>query len=147
MLESPDGEGQPAELAARMELVSKQAVQIQGAAKSFAAAAGKGFSIEPQAAATLIESCLRSLNDLNDLQQNMHSLEQSPQLGQTPGAQVIAPFTQKVAMDPQGIMPAVQNLMKTLQDMMAAYKKASTNYEETNALVQQYMQQQANSLA
>lgn len=147
MLESPDGEGQPVELAARMELVSKQAVQIQSSAKSFAAAAGKGFHIDPTAAATLINACRTSLDELNALGIQTQELRQAPQLGQTPGAQVISPFTHNVAMDPQGIMPAIQNLTKTLQDMIQAYQKASTNYAETEALVQQSMQAKSGELA
>jgi hypothetical protein len=143
VIESPDGEvgtpAQPAEMAARVELVVKQSQQIQSSAKGFAAAAGKGFKIDPTAAATLINSCRNSLDELNGLQQHLSSVTQAPQLGQTPGAQVVAPFTQNVATDPQGIFPAIQNLMKSLQDMIQAYSKASTNYAETEALVHQSM--------
>ena len=44
-------------------------------------------------------------------------------------------------------MPAIQNLTKTLQDMIQAYQKASTNYAETEALVQQSMQAKSGELA
>jgi hypothetical protein len=41
-----------AELAQQVALVNQQAVQIESSAKSFAAAAGSGFHIELEAAAT-----------------------------------------------------------------------------------------------
>jgi hypothetical protein len=140
MLEIPDGGGgETAELSARMDMVAKQSVQIQSSAKSFAAAAGKGFHIEPQAAATLINSCRNSLDELSALRQHLMTVAQTPKLGQTPGANVVAPFTQSAAVDVQGITPAIDNLQQTLTDMIQAYKTASTNYAETETLVQQSM--------
>lgn len=148
LIDSPDGgAATPVALEARVESVVKESAQIQGAAKSFAAAAGQGFHIEPQAAATLIKSCTDSLNELSRLQQDLMKVGQKPMLGDTPGAKVIAPFTQNAATDPQGIQPAITNLQKTLQDMIQAYQKASTNYAQTEELVQQAMRQQQGSLA
>lgn len=150
VLESPDGGAVPmtAEtlVANRMELVSKQAVQIQSSAKAFAGAAGQGFHIDPQAAATLINACRDALDELNGLQIYMQSVSQAPKLGQTPGAQVVAPFTQNVATDTEGIFPAIQNLTKTLQDMIQAYQKASTNYSQTEELVAQAMKREQATL-
>jgi hypothetical protein len=150
VLESPEGGAtplQPAMLSARMEMVAQQSAQIQSSAKSFAAAAGKGFHMEPQAAATLINACRDSLNELNQVQTHLTAVAQAPQLGQTPGAQVIAPFTQNVATDTDGIFPALQNLQKTLQDMIQAYQKASTDYAKTEELVQQAMLRHRSTLA
>lgn len=149
MIESPAGAGQPVEavLASRVQMAVKQSAQIQSSAKSFAAAAGSGFHIEPQAAATLINACRDALNNLNNLLSDLENVRQAPQLGTTPGAKVVAPFTQNAATDPRGIMPAITNLKQTLQDMIHAYQKASTNYAETEALVQQAMKQQQGTLS
>jgi hypothetical protein len=145
---SPEGgAAQPVQLEARIAALSTQSKQIQQSASSFAAAAGKGFHIEPQAAATLINACRDGLNQLNDLRMHMETVAQSPQLGQTPGANVVAPFTQSVATDNQGIFPAIQNLYTTLQDMIQAYQKASTDYQQTQEIIEQSMQAQARTLA
>jgi hypothetical protein len=125
-----------AELAQQVALVNQQAVQIESSAKSFAAAAGSGFHIEPEAAATLIKACTDSIHELNALQAEIWTVSQAPKLGTTPGARVIAPFTQQVATDPQGMAPAIQSLIRTLTDMVQAYRKASTNYAETEAIIQ-----------
>lgn len=153
MIEVPAGGAQPAQpeasavqMADRVQMVVRQAAQIQSSAQSFAASAGSGFHIEPQAAATLINACRDSINELDQVQTHLRSLQQSPPLGETPGAKVVAPFTQSVATDPQGIYPAIQNLVKTLQDMIQAYQKASTDYAETEAIVQASMRQQAANL-
>jgi hypothetical protein len=150
VLVSEDGGGtvEPVQmLSARIATVSKESAQIQSSAKSFAAAAGKGFHIDPEAAATLINSCRDALDQLTDAARHLDTVSEAPQLGQTPGAQVISPFTQGAAVDVNGIRPAITNLQKTLQDMIQAYKKASTNYAQTEELVQQSMRQQKSTLA
>jgi hypothetical protein len=123
-------------------LVNQQAVQIESSAKSFAAAAGSGFHIEPEAAATLIKACQDSIHELDHLTKELFVISQAPRLGQTPGAQVIAPFTQQVGADQQGMAPAIESLKKTLADMITAYHKASTNYAETEAIVAQSLKNQ-----
>jgi hypothetical protein len=65
------------------------------------------------------------------------TITQAPKLGQTPGAKVVAPFTQQVGADQQGMVPAINSLKKTLADMIRAYQKASTNYAETEAIIAQ----------
>jgi uncharacterized protein YukE len=55
---------------------------------------------------------------------------------------VIAPFTQQVGADQQGMAPAIESLKKTLADMITAYRKASTNYAETEAIVAQSLKNQ-----
>jgi hypothetical protein len=145
---SPEGgAAQPVQLEARIAALSTQSKQIQQSASSFAAAAGKGFHIEPQAAATLINACRDGLNQLSELSSHLYTLNQTPQLGETPGANVVAPFTQSVVSDPQGIAPAVQNLQTTLKDMIHAYQKASTDYQQTQEIIEQSMQAQARTLA
>jgi hypothetical protein len=116
--------------------IAAQSAQIQASAQQLASNAGSGFHIEPEAAATLIKSCMTSLDELNQLEHHVITVGQAPQLGRTPAAEVVSPFTQQVATDPRGIIPAIQNLRQTLTDMMAAYRKASTNYAETEAMVQ-----------
>jgi hypothetical protein len=128
--------GVGAALGAQIAQVNQQVVQIESSAKTFAAAAGSGFHIEPEAAATLIKSCTDSIHELNALQAEIWTVSQAPKLGKTPGAHVIAPFTQQVATDPRGMASAIQSLIRTLTDMAQAYRKASTNYAETEAIIQ-----------
>jgi hypothetical protein len=137
VLEGPDGESaQAGQIAARTAQINAESAQIQASAQRLSAAAGTGFQIEPEAAATLIQSCMKSLDELGSLQQHLASVGQAPKLGTTPGAKVVAPFTQQVATDQLGIVPAIQNLTTTLKNMIQAYQKASTNYAETEAIVQ-----------
>ncbi|HVV20120.1 MAG TPA: hypothetical protein VHF06_11840 [Pseudonocardiaceae bacterium] len=126
-------------VANRMELVRKEAVQIQSSAKAFAGAAGQGFHIDPQAAATLINACRDALDQLLETRFEITTVSQVPKLGQTPGANVVGPFTQNAATDNDGIRSAITNLENTLRDMIQAYQKASTNYAQTEELVQQAM--------
>jgi hypothetical protein len=128
-----------AQFVARTAEIAAQSAQIQASAQQLSAAAGTGFHIEPQAAATLIKSCMTSLDELNGLERHLVTISEAPKLGQTPGAAVISPFTQEVATDPQGIVLALQNLTQTLKDMILAYQKASTNYAETEAIIQASM--------
>jgi hypothetical protein len=121
--------------AERTAEIAAQSAQIQASAQKLAASAGAGFHIEPEAAATLIKSCMTSIDELNSLQPHVLTVSQAPKLGKTPAATVVAPFTQQVATDAQGIGDAVRNLTKTLQDMITAYHNASTNYAETEAII------------
>src|SRR6266566_7445330 len=129
--------GVGAALGAQIAQVNQQAVQIESSAKNFVAAAGTGFHIEPEAAATLIKACQDSLHELEQLSKDLMAVSQAPKLGQTPVAKVVAPFTQRVGTDQQGMVPAVESLKKTLADMIRAYQKASTNYAETEAIIAQ----------
>jgi hypothetical protein len=83
----------------------------------------------------LIKACQDSLHELEGLQDHLRRIGQAPKLGQTPGAKVIATFTQDVATDPQGMIPAITNLQHTLEAMEQAYRQASTNYQETEAII------------
>lgn len=144
MLETPDGGSvSTAAVEERVELVTKQAAQIQSSAKSFAAAAGQGFHIEPSAAATLIKACRTSLDQLQKLRKDLYQIAQNPPLGTSPGASVVAPFTAQTATDNNGMRPVLESLQQTLQDMIQAYYKASTNYAETEAQVQASIKQAA----
>lgn len=132
----PDGQSvQSAQIQQRTTELNQQAAAMQASAQSLKAAAGSGFHLEPEAAATLIKACQDSLHELNTLQRQLLAIGQAPKLGQTPGAQVIAPFTRDVATDQQGMIPAIAHLQNTLQAMMEAYQQASTNYQETEAII------------
>jgi hypothetical protein len=133
-------------VAERLVQVNQQSAQIKSSATGFAAAAGTGFHIEPEAAATLIKSCQDALHELNLIGRDVDAVSQVPKLGRTPGADVVAPFTQKVATDDQGIRPAIDNLKQTLNDMIQGYQKASTNYAETEAILAKSLQAQQASL-
>lgn len=127
MIES--GGGFEEALGAQMDLMNKQAVQIQSAAKGLASsAAGGGFQIEPGAAETLIKACQDSLHELERRSNDVMTVSQAPQLGKTPGADVVAPFTQQSGAQPHGIASAIDNLKATLNDMITAYQKAAKTY-------------------
>jgi hypothetical protein len=130
-------------IAAQAEKINKQAVQIKSSAKGFAQAAGKGFHHEPGAAATLISACQDAVRQLNSLNAHLEQIKQAPKLGQSPGGQVVSKFTQDVATDGQGIEPALEELKATLRDMISAYHKASTNYQETEAIIAQSLKSKA----
>jgi uncharacterized protein YukE len=135
-----------AEIQLRTIQINQQAAAMQASAQNLKAAAGTGFHLEPQAAATLIKACQDSLHELEDLQLHLDYISQAPKLGETPGAKVIAPFTQNVATDPQGMIPAITNLQRTLEAMEQAYRQASTNYQETEAIIAQSLKQQSATL-
>jgi DNA repair exonuclease SbcCD ATPase subunit len=143
----PDGQpAATAEIQQRTFEINQQAAAMQANAQNLKAAAGTGFHLEPEAAATLIKACQESLHELDLLQRHLLEISQAPKLGQTPGAKAIAPFTQDVATDPQGMIPAINNLEKTLQAMEQAYRQASTNYQETEAIIAQSLKQQSATL-
>jgi hypothetical protein len=152
VIASPDGGSAPAvgsqadEVAERLVQVNEQSKQIQSSATGFAAAAGSGFHIEPEAAATLIKACQDALHELNTVGRHLDTISQAPQLGRTPGASVVAPFTQNVATDDQGIRPAIDNLKQTLNDMIQGYQKASTNYQQTEAIIAESVRAKQGSL-
>jgi hypothetical protein len=132
----PDGQSvQSAQIQERTAELNQQAAVMQASAQSLKAAAGTGFHLEPEAAATLIKSCQDSLHELEALQGHLKTIALAPKLGETPGANVIAPFTQNVATDPQGMIPAITHLQTTLEAMEQAYRQASTNYQETEAII------------
>jgi hypothetical protein len=132
----PDGQSvESAQIQQRTAELNQQAAAMQASAQALKATAGTGFHLEPEAAATLIKACQDSLHELSTLQFHLGDISQAPKLGQTPGANVVAPFTRDVATDPQGIIPAITNLQRTLEAMEQAYRKASTNYQETEAII------------
>jgi DNA repair exonuclease SbcCD ATPase subunit len=135
-----------AQLQQRTFEINQQAAAMQASAQNFKAAAGTGFHLEPEAAATLIKACQESLRELDRLQFDLDQIRLAPKLGQTPGAKAIAPFTQDVANDAQGMIPAIKNLESTLQAMEQAYRQASTNYQETEAIIAQSLKQQSATL-
>ncbi|HYS40105.1 MAG TPA: hypothetical protein VEO01_31200 [Pseudonocardiaceae bacterium] len=143
----PDGQpAATADIQLRTFQINQQAAAMQASAQSLKSAAGTGFHLEPEAAATLIKACQDSIHELDGLQFELMSISQAPKLGQTPGAKAIAPFTQDVANDPQGMIPAINNLRKTLEAMEQAYRQASTNYQETEAIIAQSLKQQQTTL-
>lgn len=135
MFEVGGGDASEAALSAQLDLVNKQSAQIHSAAKGLASAAGGGFHIDPAAAATLIKACQDSLHELESIGRHVITVGQAPQLGKTPGADVVAPFTRESGGYPHGIAPAIDNLKATLNDMISAYQKASTNYAQTEELI------------
>jgi hypothetical protein len=142
----PDGQSASAQIAQRTAELNQQAAAMAANAQSLKASAGTGFHLEPEAAATLIKSCQDSLHELQGLQTHIFDISQVPKLGQTPGAKVVAPFTHDVAIDPQGMIQAMTNLQHTLEAMEQAYRQASTNYQETEAIIAASLKHQQTSL-
>jgi hypothetical protein len=139
----PDGESiGPGQIQQRTAELNQQAAEMQASAQRLSAAAGTGFHLEPEAAAILIKSCTDAIHELQLLERHLWTVSQAPQLGRTPGAAIVAPFTQSVATDSQGIVPAVNNLIRTLEAMAAAYQKASTNYQQTEAIIADSLKKQ-----
>jgi hypothetical protein len=129
----------------RMAATNAQSGQMVGAAGQMLSAAGSGFKLEPEAAATLIKACKDSLEDLRHMSQRIRYLDRTPPLGNTPGAKVVAPFTQQVATggaSGPGMLETIKNLQTTLNQMMQAYEKASTNYQETEQDIADAMKKQ-----
>lgn len=133
-------------VAERNVAVGQQAAQMSGAAGQLkAAAAGGGFKLEPEAADTLIKACQDSLHDLIHIDRQLQQLRQAPKLGETPGAKIVAPFTQQVATGGDGgtgMEQMIGNLRSTLQQMVAAYQAAKRNYQENEQQIAQSMRNQ-----
>lgn len=109
-----------------------QAAKMDGSAGNLLKAAGGGFKLDPQAAASLAAACQTAMDKISDMQVDLQAISQAPSLGSLSGAQAVANYTQNVATDPQGMVQAMQSLNATLQQMHDAYVQASTNYQETN---------------
>jgi hypothetical protein len=125
----------------------KQTTAMQGSASALVSAAGTGFKLEPEAAAILIKACKDSIDELDSLRTDLSKLQSKPQLGTLPGAQEVAEFTQSVATDGQGIIQGVAQLRATLVQMEQAYRNASTNYQQTEQMVTDMLNQQGAGLS
>src|SRR5262249_44454410 len=123
-----------------------QLAVMDGSASNLVTAAGTGFKLDPQAAATLIKGCDDALDELNVARMHASDLDNPPQLGTLSGAQTVSTFTHNVATDSQGIGPALESLQGTILQMKQAYIKASTNYQETEQAIADMMKQQAGGL-
>lgn len=121
-------------------ILAMQSQQMANSAKQLLASAQSGgFGFQPEAADTIIKALQESLDDLYDLGSSLDVISQAPKLGRTPAAQVVSPFTQRVATDEQGIVRAVQSLKQVLIDMTAAYQEAKKHYDETDTIAAQRM--------
>jgi hypothetical protein len=137
-----EGGGSPAEptaaIAQSVDLIAKQSqTMATSSGLMLSSAQSGGFKIEPGAADALIKACTQSLTDLDNLMDDVNQVRLAPQLGQTPGAKLVSPFTQKVATDDQGIVQAIDNSKTTLQQMVKAYTQAKQNYLNTEDNVAQ----------
>ncbi|HEY4453934.1 MAG TPA: hypothetical protein VGN81_06440 [Pseudonocardiaceae bacterium] len=140
MLESVDGETvaqvEQRDQAAVLQGNASQAAQMDGSAASLVKAAGSsgagGFKLDPAVAANLAAACSTAMEHIRDMEGDLTTIQQAPNLGTLQGAQTVANYTLNVATDPQGMLQAMQSLKATLQQMHDAYIQASTNYQETN---------------
>jgi hypothetical protein len=131
-----------AKLHAGQGTINDQATVMNGSAANLVAAAGTGFTLDPEAATALIASCEEALRVLHGAEQDLVNLQQAPRLGGTKGAQTVSSFTHKVASDSQGIAHAIQNLQGTITQMRDAYQKAVANYQA----IEQHVADSANKL-
>jgi hypothetical protein len=122
--------------------LAAQAQTTQGSAAELINQAGTGFHLEPWAAAVLIKCMDDCLIEVETSIRQAYALQEAPQLGTLAGAVTISKFTQAVATDEQGILPAVLALRATFVQMRQAYQKASTNYQETDQMLADIMKQQ-----
>jgi hypothetical protein len=122
--------------------LADQAKAMSGSAGNLVAAAGTGFKLDPEAAATLIKGCRDALTELDHAAAIATALDAAPQLGTLAGAAQISGFTQQVATDDSGIVVAVHRLRATINQMMSAYQKASTNYQETEQMIADMLKSQ-----
>lgn len=140
MLESVDGESvalvEHRDQQAVASGTGSQAAQMDGSAGSLVKAAGGsgsgGFKLDPAVAAKLAAACSTAMEHIRDMEGDLTTIQQAPNLGTLQGAQAVADYTLNVATDPQGMLQAIQSLNATLQQMHDAYVQASTNYQETN---------------
>jgi hypothetical protein len=147
----PDIEQALAKLDAGKGTINDQATVMNGSAANLVAAAGTGFTLDPEAATALISSCEEALNVLGGVAYDLQAVRAAPRLGDTRGARSVSPFTQRVAVDSHGITTAVHNLQGTITQMLDAYKKAVANYQaieqqvkdSVNTLDQEVKQQNA----
>jgi hypothetical protein len=126
--------------------LAAQADQIAGTAKTLVASAGTGFKLDPEAAAALITGCRKSIDEIARARKYAAALSAPPALGDLKGAKSISKFTQAVATDERGMLHALDGLTRTLEQMMAAYEKASANYQETEELVTKMLNAQSTEL-
>lgn len=132
-----------AKLDAGKGTINDQATVMNGSAANLVAAAGTGFTLDPEAATALIASCEEALRVLSEVvAQTAEVIGQAPKLGGTKGARTVSSFTQNVAGDSQGIVRAVNNLQGTITQMRDAYQKAVANYQD----IEQQVADSANKL-
>lgn len=123
-----------------IDQVIGQSRQLAESARSLVdSARSGGFGFHPEAADLMIAALNQSVLDLEGMRGNLASVSQAPKLGQTPGAVVVAPFTQKVATDERGVRQAVADLRQTLTDMITAYTEAKKNYDASDSISAQRM--------
>ncbi|HKN98110.1 MAG TPA: hypothetical protein VJX10_13400 [Pseudonocardiaceae bacterium] len=139
----PDIEQALAKLDAGKGTINDQATVMNGSAANLVAAAGTGFTLDPEAATALIASCEEALKTLGDaVQESMFIVEEAPKLGGTKGAQTVSSFTHQVACDSEGISRALHNLQGTISQMRDAYQKAVAGYQA----IEQQIADSANKL-
>jgi hypothetical protein len=116
-----------------MTALGAQAQQMADSAKKLLASAqAGGFGFQPEAADTMIKALRDSIDDLDKLDQDLDIVSRAPQLGRTPAAVVVGPFTQLVAIDEQGIVRAVKNFRQMMVDMIAACEEAKNHYTQSD---------------
>jgi hypothetical protein len=96
---------------------------------SWASAAGKGFFISERGGQAMLEAVVSFRDKLVSMQQDMASLKQAPQLGNTPGAQLVGPHVQRSA---DSLDRVVRGLKGVMNDLETGIRKAMATYESAD---------------
>ncbi len=133
------GSSSPADAigAAVAQVAAESAKMAASAGQMLSSAQSGGFKITPEACDQWIQALTTCLGELAGVSQQIGRIRQAPKLGQTPGAKVVGPFTQKVATDDQGIVAAYSNSKNTLEQMVKAFQTIKNNYSTTEEQNQQ----------
>jgi hypothetical protein len=136
-----------ANLAAGTGTLADQGVVMQGSAGNLVAAAGPGFHLDAEGAATLIAGIRKAQDLLRGLDKHHVKLLEAPQLGDLDYAKRVSAFTRSVATDQQGVVPGVESLRATLAQMEQAYEKAFGNYQAVEQQINDSMNGPTQGLA
>jgi hypothetical protein len=98
-----------------------------------AAAAGGGFTVDPQGGQYLIGALKDMLTQVESAIVSANEVATELPLGTSPGAQVYKPFFASVASDPQqGAVTAWKQLQQDLTDGINTIQTAMNNYQQTD---------------
>jgi len=101
--------------------------------EAFAGAAAAGqFAVNQHGGDAMLAAIRKMLGWIDDNRSRWNILAQEPKLGFTNAAKVMKPYTQQVAVDPQGFLTQLDALAKSLSQAEVAIKQAMDNYREVD---------------
>jgi hypothetical protein len=97
-------------------------------------AASGGWAVSEQGGQALIQAIDNIVKGLDSAEGDLHSINQQPKLGTSPGANVTKPFVHQVASSGQdSFISALDTLKSSLSTARSAINTAMRNYQETDA--------------